>query len=267
MEPMNAQAGHASRGVGRRGTTPTDTAGRSALKSNVNRLERTASVLLGGALLIRGLTRPSLAGAGLAVIGGGLLNRGITGRSYLYKVLGTSTATGDARHAAGVPADAPQVERTITIGKPADELYRFWREPRNLSRIMGHFAEVTAASEDRTHWLVHGPLGRSVEWDAQVVEDRPGEFLRWESLEEAKLRNEGSVSLRPAPGDWGTEVTLRFRFDPPGGAIGKAALKRLGAVPGTLAGRALRRLKSLVETGEIPTTERNPSARSGARGD
>jgi uncharacterized membrane protein len=60
-------------------------------------------------------------------------------------------------------------------------------------------------------------------------------------------------------------VKLRFRFDPPGGVLGDAAIKRFGVVPGTLTSKALRRFKSLAETGEIPTTERNPSARADAR--
>ncbi|MEW6296759.1 MAG: SRPBCC family protein [Thermodesulfobacteriota bacterium] len=162
---------------------------------------------------------------------------------------------------------AAEYATSITVGKSADELYRFWREPQSLSRIMGHFAEVTAAGAGRTHWVVRAPLGQSLEWDAQVVEDRPGELLRWESLAGAQLPTAGAVHFRPAPGDRGTEVTLRFRFDPPGGALGDAAVKLLGPAPGMLAGRALRCFKSLAETGEVPTTEHNPSARAGADAD
>jgi uncharacterized membrane protein len=191
-----------------------------------------------------------------------------TGRQMLlYRALGVSTVTGGARRGAGAPADASEVERAITVGKSADELYRYWREPRNLSRIMGHFAEVTAVSEDRAHWSARGPLGRSMEWDSRVVEDRPGELLRWESLEGAELPNEGSVRFRPAPGDRGTEVSLRFRFDPPAGRLGDAASRLLVAASSALVARALRRSKSLIETGEIPTTEHNPSARANARGE
>ena len=51
----------------------------------------------------------------------------------------------------------------------------------------------------------------------------------------------------------------RLDFVPPGGVLGEAASKLLNVVPGMLAGKALRRFKSLAETGEIPTTEHNPS--------
>ena len=165
----------------------------------------------------------------------------------------------------GVPADAPEVERSITIGKSAEDLYRLWREPGTLTKVMGHFAEVGGASEGRTHWQVHAPLGQTWEWDTHVVEERENELIRWESLEGASLPNEGSIHLRPAPGDWGTEVKLRFQFRPPGGVVGTTVAKLMEAVPKAFVSKALRRFKSLAETGEIPTLEHNPSARG--RGD
>lgn len=98
-------------------------------------------------------------------------------------------------------------------------------------------------------------------WEAHVVEDREGELIRWESLEGADIPNEGSVRFRPAPGNRGTEVKLTFRFDPPGGPLGSALARMLDEVPDMLVFKALRRFKSLAETGEIPTTQRDPSTR------
>lgn len=194
--------------------------------------------------MLSGRRRSTLLGGGSALVGGWLLYR-----------------NRKRRNAAGAAPDTVTVEDVITIGKPADELHRLWRDPQTHSRIMGDFAEVTSIGEDRQHWEVDVPLGRSVAWDAEVVEDRPGELLRWESLDGADLPNEGSVRFHPAPSDRGTKVSLQFRFDPPGGALGTTAVERLDIVPSTLATRALRRFKSLAETGEIPTLEKNPSAR------
>ncbi len=191
-------------------------------------------------------------GIALALIGGWLWYR--TSNNHRFD----RSTTSDTRHAAGAPADAMEIERSITIGESPDELYRFCRDPQRLSHIVGHVAEVTAVDENRQHWDVPLPLGR-LGWDAQIVEERP-EVLRWESLAGAEVPNEGSVHFRPAPGNRGTEVTLRFRCDPPGGLLGDTAMKLLNIGPG-LAGTALRRFKSLVETDEIPTLERNPSAR------
>jgi uncharacterized membrane protein len=238
---------------------------RPDLSINVGRPERMASAALGGALIVLGFRRRSPGGAAMALLGGGLLYRGVSGHCRLYQALGRSTAGYRDRAPSGAPDGTLEIERSITIGKTAEELYHFWRQPNNLSRIMGHFAEITSENGGRMRWKVRGPFGRVMEWDAQTVEERPGEFLLWESLEGADLPNVGMVRFRPAPAGQGTEVSLHFNFIPPGGALGAAALGLLDLAPKMVAGKALRRFKSLVETGEIPTLERNPSARG--RGD
>ncbi len=230
--------------------------------SGVGQVERMASAVLGGALLTLGLGRRTLGGTAMALASGELLYRGLRGRRHVLRALGLGASGAREPHEPEARAEPPEVRRSLTIGKPAEVLSRFWREPENLSRIMGHFAEVTAVGPDRMHWRVHGPLGKSLEWDTRLVEEHPGELLRWESLEGAELPNQGSLFFRPAPGNWGTEVTLHIRFEPPGGVLGEAVMKRLSMVPGLLALRALRRFKSLVETGEIPTVAHNPSARA-----
>lgn len=235
--------------------------GRSPPGVNVDGTERMASTALGGVLLLLGLRNRSIGGLVTALAGGTLVYRGLSGRCSVYQALGVNTADTGARSTAGAPAAATDVERSITVDRPAGELHRIWREPGTLPQVMRHFAEVTVKDEHHAHWTVRGPGGRSLEWDTQVVEDRPGELLRWESVEGADLRNEGTLRFRPAAGDRGTEVALRVRFAPPGGALGGAAMRLFGFVPSTIAGKALRRFKSLVETGEMPTLERNPSAR------
>lgn len=223
-------------------------------RTNVGDVERIASAMAGSMLLKRGLKHRSLGGLLLAAAGGGLLYRGFSGHCGVYQRLGRNTAK----------AEPAAVERAITIGKPADELYRMWSDPEILSRIMGHFAEVTSAGEKRLHWIAHGPLDRDFEWDAEIVEDKPGEYLRWTSLAGAALPNRGWVRFSAAPQERGTEVRLAMQFEPPGGSLGKAVASLLGSAPGMLASHALRRFKSLAETGEIPTTRHNPAARAGA---
>jgi uncharacterized membrane protein len=160
----------------------------------------------------------------------------------------------------------PEVERSITIGKTTDELRRSWLDPATVPRIMAGFATVRAAGDGRAHWTIHGPLGRSYEWESETLDDPPGDRVGWRSRPDASIPNEGSVRFRPAPPGRGTVATLRLRFTPPGGALGDAAVKLLGVTPlGAAADSVLRRFKSLVETGEIPTTERQPAARADTR--
>ncbi|UPV74500.1 SRPBCC family protein [Halorussus limi] len=230
------------------------TGGRTA-----SRGRRTAAAAVGGTLLAVGLRKRSLGGAALALAGGWLLYRGVDGRGRRSQNGGAAVEPDETEP--GVASGATEVEKSVTVGESADELYRFWRDSDLLDRIVGGFAEVTLGGEDRHRWSVPAPFGRTVEWETEMVEDRPGEFLRWKSVEGAPIPNEGSVRFRPAPADRGTEVTLTLRFDPPGGRVGRSAMNLLGVVPEALANKMLYRFKSLAETGEIPTLERNPSAR------
>lgn len=226
-----------------------------------NRLRRVVPGLLGAGLLLRGLRRRSLGGMATASVGGWLVYRALGGPARLEQARRPRTAS------AGRPRESTpaMVTRSVTISQPADTLYEAWRDPDQFSQVMGHFAEVTAVDEDHYRWTVHLPGGREVSWETRIVEAEPGERLRWETAGPSVVAHEGSVRFRPASGDRGTVVTLSVRFDPPGGPLGRALLDQLEPVPGAVAGNALRRFKSLVETGEIATLEGNPSARG--RGD
>lgn len=239
-------------------------ANKTVTTGNVNSVERVASALLGSTLLLRGVRSRSFGGVATALLGSELLFRGVTGSCPVYKALGVRT-TRFPWADAGAPPRAHQVERSITIGRPSGELYRLWNEPGTMALVMKDLGQVMPLGEGRTRWSVHGPLGRRLEWETRSMAGRDGESVGWKSVPGAKLPNEGSIAFRPAPGGRGTEATLRLRFDPPGGALGDVVAKMLGIVPDLLAMKALRRFKSLAETGEVPTTDLNPSARAKAR--
>jgi uncharacterized membrane protein len=154
------------------------------------------------------------------------------------------------------------VQKSITVGRDAGELYEFWRNPEKVAEIMGHVATVAPGGENLTQWTLKAPAAKSLSWQARYVDEKPGELLRWRS-EGGDVETDGTVRFTPAPGDYGTEVTLNFRFIPKGWRPAIAAAKLLGMVPEELTIRALRRFKSLAETGELPTIEKNPAARSG----
>ncbi|ADB62260.1 Polyketide cyclase/dehydrase [Haloterrigena turkmenica DSM 5511] len=216
---------------------------------NRSRWKRVGTVALGGALVAFGLRRRSLGGTVLALVGGALSYRTLS--DYLADAGGTEP-----------------VERSVTIDKPADELSDLARDPENLERIVGHFADVSAVGDDRYRWSAGGPLARELSWEMEIAADESGERLRWETIDDdsmGALFDAWSLSFDSAPGDRGTEVTLEVRFDPPGGTAGSAAVERLDVVPESLIGTALDRFKSLAETGTVPTTEHRPSARG--RGD
>ncbi len=221
---------------------------------NVRPLQRAASALAGGVLLALGLRRRSVGGAALVLAGGDLLYRGATGYCHLLGALRIDTSNGS-----GAPV---QIQRSITVQLPRHDAYARWRDAATQPLVWAHFAELTNATERGAHWLVRAPLGRTLEWDATVVEERSPELIRWQTTEAADVPNEGSVEFRDAPGEHGTELTLRVRFEPPAGAIGEAGARVFDDAPKLVLEKALRRFKQLVETGEIASNEHNPTART-----
>lgn len=229
-----------------------------------DRLVRIAAGTLGGFALVGGLRRRDRRGVAMAVLGGWLLTRALghtPGKRALSAASGTLSEMGAGRQPR---ADTP-ISRSITVDAPTEELAETWRDPEALSQIVGHFADVEATDEDILRWTVEAPGDRTISWDTRFVADEPGEFLRWETPGDAMVPHEGELRFTPAPADHGTEVELTIDFDPPGGAVGAAAIDRVDVLPEAALGTALGRLKSLVEAGEIPTLEDNPSARG--RGD
>lgn len=156
---------------------------------------------------------------------------------------------------------AIEVRRATTIARSPREVYDFWRHIENLPRFMDHLKSVTTTGDKTSHWVAKAPLGQSVEWDAEITQDRPGEIIAWQSLPGAQIENSGEVRFQQAPGDRGTVVHVALQYNPPGGPVGAALAKVFGEEPDQQVREDVRRLKRLLETGEIPTTEGQPSGR------
>ena len=150
---------------------------------------------------------------------------------------------------------ANQVKKQIIINRSPEEIYQFWHDFRNLPRFMNHLESVSVTGEGRSHWVAKAPAGTTVEWDAEITEDRPNELIAWRSLEGADVDNSGSVSFESAPGGRGTIVRVEIEYSPPGGVVGAAIAKLFGEEPGQQTQEALRCLKQVMETGEVVVSE------------
>jgi uncharacterized membrane protein len=145
---------------------------------------------------------------------------------------------------------AIHVVRSITVNRFPEEVYRFWRDFENLPRFMAHLDSVTVKGR-RSQWRAKGPAGTTIEWEVEIVGDRPNEFISWASCSGASVENEGFVSFLKAPGDRGTEVRVELQYRPPAGALGAAVAKLFGREPGQQIAGDLRRFKQVIETGEV----------------
>ncbi|MEH2355648.1 SRPBCC family protein [Nostoc sp.] len=219
-------------------------------QGEASEVERWASLIGGGAMVLMGLKQGSLRGALTALAGGGLIYQGATKQSTIQQ----------AQEAIGINQPI-KVEKTVTINKSAEELYRFWHNFENLPTFMKHLKSVKVHNEKRSHWIANAPLGNSVEWDADILEDRENEFISWASVEGADIDNSGFVRFKKAPGDRGTEVKIVLEYNPPGGALAATVAKLFGEEAEQQIGDELRRFKMLMEAGEIATTEGQSSGR------
>ena len=148
-----------------------------------------------------------------------------------------------------------KVERVTTINRPVAHIYSFWRNLENLPRFMRHLEAVETLGGNRSRWTARGPAGTTVSWDAEILQDRPDEWIAWRSLPGAQIENSGSVRFSAAPGARGTEVRVQLQYVPPAGALGRVIAKLFGEEPDQQVHEDLHRFKQLMETGEIPMSD------------
>lgn len=260
--------------------------------NNVGQSERQISVVAGVALMLHAVISRSRASLITGPLGAALFWRGQTGHCPLYQALNVNTAQSQEtwqgngygqpqpnwQGGAGVQQipiqpqgnqpsqNQPQsnqieIRRAITIDKPAEELYTFWRKLENLPRFMHHLESVASTGDKRSHWKAKIIGGIPVEWDAEIVEERPGQRLAWRTQPDAQVQQSGVVEFKPATGGRGTVVTVEIQYNPPGGIIGETFGRLLNGITAQQVKDDIGRFKSLMEAGEIATTEGQPTGR------
>jgi len=235
----------------------------SHAKRNVGHSERWISIIGGAAIAAYGLARRKKSGLTLAGLGGALLWRGATGVCPVYKAAGISTngeTTDEVDRQVSVPyGKGIGVEKSVTVNATPEQLYAFWRNFENLPRFMDHLEMVHVIDAKRSQWRAKGPAGIKAEWEAEIINEVPNELIAWRSIDGSNVNNAGSVHFTPRA--HGTEVRVVLRYDPPGGTLGATIAKLFGEDTEHQVKEELRRFKQLVETGEVATTEGQPTGR------
>ncbi|SBT67270.1 Uncharacterized membrane protein [Micromonospora sediminicola] len=209
---------------------------------------------LGLALAHRGgRRRRRLVGVTGAVLGITVLDLLTAVHATRAKEAGSASATRGARR--GGPME---LTATTTVRKPPSEVYAFWRDLDKLPSFMAHLEEVRPTGERTSHWSANAPFGKNVEWDAEIIGDVAGEKIAWRSIGKADVPNAGTVRFVPAPDGVSTEVHVLLTYDIPGGAVGKAVAKYFGEEPHQQLDDDLRRLKQVLETGEVVRSDGAP---------
>lgn len=195
---------------------------------------RWSALITGGALALIGLSKRSKSGIAIATAGGLLSYAGAKAGAQPRELIARSS---------------------ILLNCTPDEAYQYWSNFENLPLFMRHLESVTRLGESRSRWTAIGPLGKRVTWDAEIAFDRQADVIAWRSLPDSEIYVDGIVKFRNAPAHRGTIITVVVVYQPPAGALGGALAKILGKDPSFMMRQDLRRLKALLEAGEIPTVE------------
>ncbi|MFE5191657.1 SRPBCC family protein [Streptomyces sp. NPDC056628] len=153
-----------------------------------------------------------------------------------------------------------------TVTRSPDEAYALWKDLERLPDFMVHLDDVHVTGPRTSHWRASAPFGKTVEWDAEITQDVPGQLIAWRSVGSADIDNSGDVRFVPAPGGRGTEIRVSLRYELPGGAVGKAAAGYFGEEPHQQLDDDLRRFKQIAEVGEVVRSEGAPGGKR-ARGE
>jgi uncharacterized membrane protein len=206
--------------------------------------------MVGGAVLgLYGLARIRLSGVVLAALGGALVYRGLSGSCNLYRFLGVDragTLTGETVGNRGV-----KIERDIMVSAAPDTLSRIWRDLDNLPRFMSHLERVEHLDNRRSRWTLKTPAGiPAIQWEAEIINDRPGELIAWQSVGGA-VDHAGTVRFDRAADGRSTRVRVELQYDPPGGEIAHVLARLFGHDAGAQIDHDLREFKRAVEAGEL----------------
>jgi uncharacterized membrane protein len=190
--------------------------------------------VLGAMLALYGLTRRGTFASLFRTIGTGLLV-GSAGRGALE---GSVIPTADRRRAV-------DIQKTLHIDAPLEQVYAFWSNYENFPLFMSHVRQVEDLGAGRSRWSVSGPGGVPIEWNAILTQQGPNEVIAWRSEPGSMLENAGII--RFAGADRGTRVDLRFCYHPPAGGAGQAVAELLGSDPRNKLNEDLGRMKALLE--------------------
>ncbi len=219
---------------------------------NVGPIERLLSMVAGTALIGAGLLRRGKLGTALFAGGGVMIWRGVTGRCFVYKALGMSTAVEceDNEDYQSFPTRGLTIDQSITVHRPVEEVFRFWRDLSNLPRFLSQVQSIQVKDEKHSRWSVRTWFGGSMQWNAEIFKEKHNRLIAWKSEEKARIPNMGTVHFSPLKNGHessSTEVRITFAYQPPGAALGLALFRLLGDSIAKQIGKDLHVLKDILE--------------------
>jgi uncharacterized membrane protein len=223
-------------------------------------IERAGSLAVATTLMLYGVSRRSTAGIGIAIAALPLIYFGALGQwPAALSRFGELKDGQDDTRARLSGERGVIVHEAVRLERPIAEVYQFWRRLEHLPRFMAYLSTVTESDDHRSHWVARGPGGVLVEWDAEIINEVENQVIGWQSLPGGDVTVAGSVNFDTVRGGQSTQVTVRLQYAPPAGRVGSFVSMLAGREPAQTVREDLRRLKQILEAGELAQAPRSES--------
>jgi uncharacterized membrane protein len=205
-----------------------------------------------------GLSRRSVPGVCLAVAAAPLAYKGLMGEWPVSSSSRDAYDANEVTRAALGGARGIHIRESIRLEVPLEQAYRFWRRLENLPRFMEHLEQDEDLGGGRSHWVAKGPVGMAVEWDAEIINEVANKVIGWRSLPDSDITTAGAVNFSTVRDGRSTQVSVHLQYSAPAGRAGRLLAMVLGSDPTSMIREDLRRVKQLLEAGEIARAGKEP---------
>lgn len=234
---------------------------------NVSQTERWLSALTGGGLALFSLLRRDRLALGLGALSIALLQRSVSGHSYLYQLLDITTVERSPSTRSQLAGQKGlRVQRRITINRSPQDLYNFWRDIEKAPLYMPFIETVMKTGERTSHWVAASPTGQTLAWNSEILHEHAGKSISWHTHGGPATANAGKVTFEAAPAGRGSIVTLELDYLQFSGSLKGSIGRVLAQIPEREALETLRRFKELMEAGEIPSIQGQPTGKGRKEG-
>ncbi len=192
----------------------------------------------------------------MGAVGGALILNALIGRrSGLGFLGGVGGVALIARSGTNMPIDrlvgvrrpAMELQKCIEVAAPVEQVFETFSQLERFPEFMKHVREVRVRGDGTSQWLVEGPAGGTVSWEAVTTRFEPNRLIAWRTLPGSAVEHAGLLRFEPTDG--GTRVFVTMSYTPPGGALGHAVARLFGADPKSELNGDLTRMKVFLETG------------------
>jgi uncharacterized membrane protein len=208
-------------------------------QSNWSPSTRFLTGTFGAGIAFYGARKLNVFGTAVAGLGTAVLTRALSNTGFKQMI------------GIGAGRNGIAVHKIINVAAPVPVVFDFWSNYENFPLFMSNVREVKSTGENSSHWVVAGPAGAPVEWDAVVTSYEPNKAIAWETMPESRVQHTGIIRFE-ANADGSTRLDIKMSYNPVAGALGHAAAALFGADPRSLMDQDLARMKTMIETGRPP---------------